>query len=193
MATVSAGSFARVFCPLASDVTVTPGAQARVIVDDRDAGGAVIQIINAATTFAVSAGSSVQIEAINADAVYTEPAFTAAQVAGIQSVYAANAAIAAEAKPATAFPDEAVRLTASGCACAAPCYITRIRCVVGTSIALVVYDNPAASSGTQLYSGTLSAGEEAVLSAAKVRAINGVRLAFTGTATFDTYVNTEAA
>jgi acyl-CoA thioesterase-1 len=84
MATVSAGSFARVFCPLASDVTVTPGAQARVIVDDRDAGGAVIQIINAATTFAVSAGSSMQIEAINADAVYTEPAFTAAKVASVQ-------------------------------------------------------------------------------------------------------------
>ncbi len=65
--------------------------------------------------------------------------------------------------------------------------------MVGTTISLVVYDNPAASSGTQLYSGTLSAGEEAALSAEKVRAINGVRLAFTGTATFDTYVNTEAA
>lgn len=118
---------------------------------------------------------------------------TSSEIETIVNVTVSNSTITTEALPSTVFPDEAVRLTASGCACATPCYITRIQCVVGTSIALVVYDNPAASSGTQLYSGTLSAGEEAVLSSDKVRAINGVRLAFIGTATFDTYINTEVA
>ena len=104
-----------------------------------------------------------------------------------------NSYALAQDATATVMPDEIVRLTASGCANASPCYISRIRCVSGTSIALTVYDNTAASSGTQLYSGTLSAGQDAALSAAKVRAINGVRLAWTGTATFDVSTGQEAA
>lgn len=91
----------------------------------------------------------------------------------------------------TLFAVEKVQMTASGSPCAAPCLLHRIRCLVGASIALVVYDNPFGTSGTQLYSGTLSAGEEAVISGAPVRAINGPRGVFTGTATFEYHVSQE--
>lgn len=122
------------------------------------------------------------------------PDLTLKEVLGVRfAVPDAGSAIARVDAEATVFPDEAVRLTSSGCACAAPCYVTRIVCVTGSAIALTVYDNPAASSGFQLYSGTLSAGQEAVLSAEKVIAINGVRLAWTGSASFDVFLNTEPA
>lgn len=90
----------------------------------------------------------------------------------------------------TLFAVEKVQMTASGSPCAAPCLLHRIRCLVGTSIALVVYDNPFGTSGTELYSGTLSAGQEAVI-ATPVRAINGPRGVFTGTATFEYHVSQE--
>ena len=90
----------------------------------------------------------------------------------------------------TQFPPEKVQMTATGSPCAAPCLLHRIRCLVGTSIALVVYDNPFGTSGTQLYSGTLSAGQEADIPA-PVRAINGPRGVFTGTATFEYHVSQE--
>ena len=89
----------------------------------------------------------------------------------------------------TEFPAERVVMTATGCVCAAPCQIERIRCVTGTSVALTVYDNPAASSGTTLYSGTLSAGQEAAITT-PVRAINGVRAVF-ASGSFDVYVSQE--
>lgn len=89
----------------------------------------------------------------------------------------------------TEFPAERVSLSASGCACASPCQIERIRCVTGTSVALVVYDNPAVSSGTQLYSGTLSAGQEAEITI-PIRAINGARAVF-ASGSFDLYISQE--
>lgn len=87
----------------------------------------------------------------------------------------------------TLFPSERVAMTATGSPCASPCQIERIRCVTGTSVALVVYDNPAVSSGTQLYSGTLSAGEEAAIST-PIRAINGLRAVF-ASGSFDFYIS----
>lgn len=89
----------------------------------------------------------------------------------------------------TEFPAERVAMTASGCVCASPCQIERIRCVTGTAVALTVYDNPAASSGTTLYSGTLSAGQEAAITT-PIRAINGVRAVF-ASGSFDVYVSQE--
>ena len=87
----------------------------------------------------------------------------------------------------TLFPSERVAMTATGSPCASPCQFERIRCVTGTSVALVVYDNPAVSSGTQLYSGTLSAGEEAAIST-PIRAINGLRAVF-ASGSFDFYIS----
>lgn len=94
-------------------------------------------------------------------------------------------------RTSTVMPVEKVSLTASGSPCGAPCLLHRIRCLVGTAVSLVVYDNPFGTSGTQLYSGTLSAGEEAVIPT-PVRAINGPRGVFTGTATFEYHVSQEA-
>lgn len=77
----------------------------------------------------------------------------------------------------TEFPAERVLMAATGCVCASPCQIERIRCVTGAAVTLTVYDNPAASSGTQLYSGSLSAGQEAAIPT-PIRAINGLRAVF---------------
>lgn len=90
----------------------------------------------------------------------------------------------------TEFPAERVTMAATGCVCASPCQIERIRCVSGTTVALTVYDNPAASSGTQLYSGTLSAGQEAPISD-PIRAINGLRAVF-ASGSFDFHVSQKA-
>jgi len=84
-----------------------------------------------------------------------------------------------------------VLIAATGSPCGSPCTISRIRGVTGTSVALTVYDNPAASSGTTLYSGTLSAGAEAVI-AASIRAINGLRAVF-ASGSFEFFLQQEAA
>ena len=113
----------------------------------------------------------------------------AAAVVG--AVIGENASVSSVDAARTSFPDEVVRLTASGCACASPCFISRIRCITGTSVTLTVYDNPAASTGTTLYSGTLSAGQEASIPA-PISAINGVRAVF-ATGSFDFYIGQEGA
>lgn len=99
--------------------------------------------------------------------------------------------IAVEDATPTEFPAEKVLIAATGSPCGSPCTISRIRCVTGTSVALTVYDNPAASSGTTLYSGTLSAGAEAVI-AASIRAINGLRAVF-ASGSFEFFLQQEAA
>lgn len=99
-------------------------------------------------------------------------------------------AVVAATSALTEFPAERVSLTATGSVCASPCQIERIRCVTGTSVALTVYDNAAASAGTQLYSGTLSAGQEAAITT-PIRAINGIRAVFASGA-FDFYISQEA-
>jgi hypothetical protein len=91
---------------------------------------------------------------------------------------------------ATEFPAERVTVAATAGVCGSPCQIERIRCVTGTSVALVVYEGAAASSGTQLYSGTLSAGQEAAIPT-PIRAINGLRASF-ASGSFDFYVSQEA-
>lgn len=95
---------------------------------------------------------------------------------------------------ATVMPDEIVRVTSTGNGgSGGPGYVSRIRCITGTSVALTVQDNPGVDvGGTVIYSGTLSAGEEAVLSAAKVPVINGTRLTWAGSASFDVYTGQEA-
>ena len=113
-------------------------------------------------------------------------ALSASQAAATQALVSQDGILP---RADTDFPAERVAMTASGCACASPCQIERIRCVTGTSVALTVYDNPAASSGTQLYSGTLSAGQEAAIST-PIRAINGPRAVF-ASGSFDIYVSQE--
>lgn len=125
-----------------------------------------------------------------ADAVYTVDQPASAFMATPSQQTILQSLVSGDGKSATAFPSERVSLSSTGTACAAPCQIDRIRCTSGTSVALTVYDNPAVSSGTQLYSGTLSAGQEAALPA-PVRAINGVRAAFSSGA-FVFYISQEA-
>jgi len=92
-------------------------------------------------------------------------------------------------QPASVFPDW-VLISSTGAVCGSPCVIHRIRCVSGTSVVLTVYDNAAASAGTVLYTGTLSAGQEAAIFA-PVRAINGVRAVF-ASGSFEFYVSQES-
>ena len=112
--------------------------------------------------------------------------FTADEQAALQALVSQDGILP---RADTEFPAERVAMAASGCVCASPCQIERIRCVTGTSVALTVYDNPAASSGTTLYSGTLSAGQEAAITT-PIRAINGVRAVF-ASGSFDVYVSQE--
>jgi hypothetical protein len=180
MATVSAGSFARVFCPLASDVTVTPGAQARVIVDDRDAGGAVIQIINAATTFAVSAGSSVQIEAINADANYDGDVQLLTPGGGVAALSEVITEVAATASAG------ATVLTGAGT-------YAGYRCTVAAGN-ITVYDNTAASGKVLVPTTALAVGSFPIYGAGhpgRVAVTTGVHVVLSGAATVQ--VGVEAA
>ncbi len=95
MPTIQAGALANVFCPVGGSVTVTPAAQARVIVDDRDAGGAVAQIISGAQTFTTDAGGSIRIEAVGGSVTYTDaPISTTAQAASVQAFLASGDGIA---------------------------------------------------------------------------------------------------
>ena len=84
-----------------------------------------------------------------------------------------------------------VSLAATGAVCGSPCLINRIRCVTGSAVTLTVYDNAAASSGTVLYTGSLSAGQEANIST-PIRAINGVRAVF-ASGSFEFQIQQEAA
>lgn len=82
-------------------------------------------------------------------------------------------------------------MTLTGSPCAAPCLLHRIRCVSGATTGdLVVYDNPFGTSGTELFRGALTAGGEASIPT-PVRAINGPRGVFTGTATIEYSVSQE--
>lgn len=79
MATIAAGAVASVYCPLSGTITVTPGTSGRVSINARGRDGSqsiAPRDMFAAGTFAVSAGDVVGIEAINADATYTDPATT---------------------------------------------------------------------------------------------------------------------
>lgn len=107
-----------------------------------------------------------------------------------QAYARASAVSGAGNQARTEFPPERVVLAATGCVCGVPCALVRIRCITGAAVALVVYDNPAASAGTQLYSGSLSTGQEANISA-PIRAINGIRAAF-ASGSFEFYVSQEA-
>ncbi len=124
------------------------------------------------------------------DARSTE--LTSAQAHQLAEALRGNAALTRRNKPSTVFADERVLMSATGCVSASPGYISRIYCVTGAAVGLVVYDNPAASSGTQVYSGTLSAGESAVLSSSRLRLINGARAVF-ASGSFEFQYGQEAA
>lgn len=77
MPTISAGSVATVYCPVASSITITPGTSGRVSIQgrSRDGGQAVApQEIYTATTITGEAGDVLTLEAINVAATYTAPA-----------------------------------------------------------------------------------------------------------------------
>lgn len=74
MPTISAGSVASVFCPLASTITITPGSAGRVSMQTRSQTGGqsvLAQEIYSATTISVSSGDTVTMEAVNTDATYS--------------------------------------------------------------------------------------------------------------------------
>lgn len=76
MPTITAGTVATVYCPLASSITITPGSAGRVSFQSRANNGgqsAAPQEVYSATTVSVSAGDTVTMEAINTDATYTTP------------------------------------------------------------------------------------------------------------------------
>ena len=77
MPTVSAGSSVTVYCPLASDITVTPGTSGRVSIQARSQNGGqsfAPREMYVAGTISAQAGDTLSIEAINVDATYTAPA-----------------------------------------------------------------------------------------------------------------------
>jgi hypothetical protein len=77
MPTVSAGSSVTVYCPLASDITVTPGTSGRVSIQARSQNGGqsfAPREMYTSGTISVQAGDTLSIEAINVDATYTAPA-----------------------------------------------------------------------------------------------------------------------
>lgn len=78
MPTITAGTVATVYCPLASTITITPGEAGRVSINTRardgGQGSAAPRDISTATTIDVGAGDVVTIEAINSAATYTTPA-----------------------------------------------------------------------------------------------------------------------
>lgn len=77
MPTITAGTTASVYCPLAGTIAVTPGTSGRVSFQSRSVSGgqsSVPRELYAAETIAIAAGDTVTIEAINTDATYTEPA-----------------------------------------------------------------------------------------------------------------------
>lgn len=77
MPTLTAGSIATVYAPVASDITITPGLAGRASVNGRNtvSGAAVTpREVYSATTIRLAAGDQVSIEAVNTDATYTDPA-----------------------------------------------------------------------------------------------------------------------
>ena len=86
MPTVAAGQVSRVFFPVPGTITVTPSAQARVTVDDRESGGAVGRIISSAQNFSTDAGGAITIEAIGGSVTHTDEPMNAAQSASVQAL-----------------------------------------------------------------------------------------------------------
>ena len=119
------------------------------------------------------------------DASLPDIGLTAEQVSATQALVSGDWI----PQPETAFPDEVVRMSASGGVCGVPCYVSRIRCVTGTAVALTVYEG-AASTATTLLTATMSAGDEATIPGGRLRAINGVRAVF-ASGSFDFYIGTE--
>lgn len=185
--TVSAGSSVNVTLPANNRIIIGGSGVYRVGPLGTSQRPTVDQLIDTTTTVGPFEDSCVVRIAANLGATYEVIAPTdALDSRGLPALVSGAGSTVA----ATEFPAERVSLTATGAVCASPCHVERIRCVTGTSVSLVVYDNPAASSGTQLYSGTLSAGDEAAI-AAPIRAINGVRAVF-ASGSFDIYVSQEA-
>lgn len=86
MATVTSGTTASIYCPLAGDISVTPGQRARVRVENPRGNDSFAQAdISAARTFSVAAGEMLFIEAVGADVTYSTPA----QYGGVVTSYTA--------------------------------------------------------------------------------------------------------
>lgn len=89
MTTIARGNTAEIYVPLSCSMTFTPGTGGaiRVAFSARSGSAAIApRFIQSETTIDVSAGSTVFAEAITADATYTDPALTAAQVAALGAV-----------------------------------------------------------------------------------------------------------
>jgi hypothetical protein len=85
MPTVLVGQVARLFCPVADTITVTPGAGGRCSINGRGRdGGQTIEAreIYVPTAISVVAGDTLLIEAIGADATYNSPTGANSPVSG---------------------------------------------------------------------------------------------------------------
>lgn len=96
-----------------------------------------------------------------------------------------------EEEQAYKLPPAKVRITATQIVVGKPIGLKSVKCVVGTAIALTIYDNGTAAAGTVLFTQTMSAGDEWSVPTA-IQAVNGLQATFTGTATFDVEVQDAA-
>lgn len=88
MPTIPQGSTTTVYCPLASDITITPGTSGRVSIQARSQNGGqsfAPREMYAAGTISVQAGDTLVIEAINVDATYTAPAGVSTALQALES------------------------------------------------------------------------------------------------------------
>lgn len=88
MPTIASDNSAEVYVPLASSVTFTPGTGGFIrfgCSTPGDDAAPAPRLIYAAETISIPAGSMMFIEAVNADATYTDPALTAAEVLALRA------------------------------------------------------------------------------------------------------------
>jgi hypothetical protein len=195
MTTVSAGASGSYTFAANEQATISPTQGEACEVEVRRAG---VLIAGRRVTTELSigpfdAGDVMQLTAQRGAVDYTISAYAGSHTDTLDSaeLTALQALVSEDWMPQreTVMPDEVVRLAATGGVCGAPCYVSRIRCVTGTAVALTVYEG-AASTATTLLTATLSAGEEATIPGGRLRAINGVRAVF-ASGSFDFSIGTE--
>lgn len=144
MTTIAAGNSAEVYVPLASDMTFTPGTGGVILFGCSGPDAPAPRTIYEAETISIGAGSTVFVEAINADAVYT----------GTVEIQTPDGAVYALSE-ATPY----VNLTATGTAFTGACELAGFDCtaVTGTPT-ITIYDNTSAAGTVIVPATTLTLG-----------------------------------
>jgi hypothetical protein len=179
MATVASGAVATVFCPLASTITVTPGAQAVVRVENPNGADSFAQArISSAQSFSVAAGETFFVEALGASATYTGDAQITTPDGGIAALSEVVTEVAATPSAG------ATVLTGAG-------LYAGYRCTVAAGN-ITVYDNTAASGKVLVPTTALAVGSFPIYGAGtnhRLTVTTGVHVVLSGAATV--YVGVE--